>query len=240
MSSPILLSRRNFLVRSTFGLGALAFGQLLGGATEAANSTARGPFPPHFPARAKRVIFLFQSGGPSQIELLDYKPGLKDHFDQDLPDSIRMGQRITGMVSGQARLPVAPSKYAFRQCGQNGAWIGDLLPHTQKIADDICVINSMNTEAINHDPAITFIQTGSQQPGRPSMGSWVDYGLGSESQNLPSFVVLISKGKAKAAAQGLVARLWGSGFLPTRHQGVKLRSKGDPILYLSDPDGIDP
>src|SRR4051794_22517396 len=239
MSSPILLSRRNFLVRSTFGLGALAFGQLLGGATEAANSTARGPLPPHFTPRAKRVIFLFQSGGPSQIELLDYKPGLKERFDQDLPDSVRMGQRITGMVSGQSRLPIAPSKYGFSRSGKQGAWIGDLLPHTQKIADDICIINSMNTEAINHDPAITFIQTGSQQPGRPSLGSWVDYGLGSESENLPAFVVLISTPSNNNADQGLLSRLWGSGFLPSRHQGVKLRSAGDPVLYLNDPPGLD-
>jgi hypothetical protein len=239
MNSAFLLNRRNFLVRSTFGLGALAFGQLLGGAAPDASSSSRGPLAPHFPPRAKRVIFLFQSGGPSQIELLDYKPGLKDHFDQDLPDSIRMGQRITGMVTGQARLPVAPSKYAFRQCGQRGVWIGDLLPHTQKIADDICIINSMNTEAINHDPAITFIQTGSQQPGRPSLGSWVDYGLGSESENLPSFVVLISTPSNNNPDQGLLSRLWGSGFLPSRHQGVKLRSGADPVLYLNDPPGLE-
>src|SRR6185436_10881773 len=161
---------------------ALAFGQLLAGAAQRTAADSRGTIAPHFPARAKRVIFLFQSGGPSQLELLDYKPGLKDHFDKELPDSVRMGQRITGMVSGQARLPVAPSKYGFSQCGKSGAWIGDLLPRTQQIADDICVINSLHTEAINHDPAITFIQTGSQQPGRPCMGSWVDYGLGSESE----------------------------------------------------------
>ena len=238
MNPPSLLDRRSFLVRSTFGLGALALGQLMGGAATTTGSS-RGPLAPHFPARAKRVIYLFQSGGPSQIELFDYKPGLKEHFDQDLPDSVRMGQRITGMVTGQARLPVAPSKYGFKQCGQSGQWLGDLLPHTQKIADDICVINSMNTEAINHDPAITFIQTGSQQPGRPSMGAWVDYGLGSESENLPSFVVLISVPSNNMADQGLLSRLWGSGFLPSRHQGVKLRSGADPVLYLNDPPGID-
>jgi hypothetical protein len=236
-----LLTRRHFLARSTLGLGSLAFGQLLAGAAAAAKSTysARGPLPPHFPARAKRVIYLFQSGGPSQLELLDYKPSLQEHFDKDLPDSIRQGQRITGMVTGQARLPVAPSKYAFKRCGQSGAWIGDLLPHTQKIADDLCIINSMHTEAINHDPAITFLQTGSQQPGRPSLGAWVDYGLGSDSENLPAFVVLVSVPSKGTADQGLLSRLWGSGFLPSRHQGVKLRSGSDPVLYLHDPPGMD-
>jgi uncharacterized protein (DUF1501 family) len=236
MNASTLLDRRNFLLRSTLGLGALAFGQLLGSTF---NASANGKLMPHFKATAKRVIFLFQSGGPSQLELLDYKPGLKAHFDLDLPDSVRMGQRITGMVTGQSRLPVAPSKYAFSQCGQSGRWIGDLLPHTQKIADDICVINSMNTEAINHDPAITFLQTGSQQPGRPSMGSWVDYGLGSESENLPSFVVLVSVPGSGTADQGLLSRLWGSGFLPSRHQGVKLRSGAEPVLYLNDPPGLE-
>jgi hypothetical protein len=239
MNPPFLLNRRDFLVRSTFGIGALAFGQLLAGAGQIASSNARGLQTPHFTPRAKRVIFLFQAGGPSQIELLDYKPGLKEHFDKDLPDSVRMGQRITGMVSGQARLPVAPSKYSFSRCGQRGVWIGDLLPHTQKIADDLCIVNSMNTEAINHDPAITFIQTGSQQPGRPCLGAWVDYGLGCESQNLPSFVVLISTPSNNNADQGLLSRLWGSGFLPSRHQGVKLRSGADPVLYLNDPPGLE-
>ena len=239
MKQSYLFDRRSFLIRSTLGLGALAFGQLLGGAAQVATAGARGPLKPHFAARAKRVIFLFQSGGPSQIELLDYKPGLKERFDQDLPDSVRMGQRITGMVSGQSRLPIAPSKYGFSRSGKCGAWIGDLLPHTQKIADDICIINSMNTEAINHDPAITFIQTGSQQPGRPSLGAWVDYGLGSESENLPAFVVLISTPSNNNPDQGLLSRLWGSGFLPSRHQGVKLRSGGDSVLFLNDPPGLD-
>src|SRR5215470_8452246 len=228
MTEPILFTRRNFLVRSTLGLGALAFGQLLG-AAQSASSESRGAFALHFKPRAKRVIFLFQSGGPSQLELFDDKPGLHERFDQDLPDSVRMGQRITGMVTGQARLPIAPSKFAFRQCGQSGSRIGDLLPFTQQIADDICIINSMNTEAINHDPAITFFQTGSQQPGRPSLGSWVDYGLGSENENLPSFVVLVSTPSTVTADQGLLSRLWGSGFLPSQHQGVKLRSGADPV-----------
>jgi uncharacterized protein (DUF1501 family) len=236
MNSPALFNRRDFLVRSTMGLGALAFGQLLGRAVESTGGLAHAT---HFKPSAKRVIFLFQSGGPSQLELLDYKPNLKEHFDKQLPDSVRMGQRITGMVSGQTRLPVAPSKYSFRQCGQHGAWIGDLLPFTQKIADDICILNSVHTEAINHDPAITFIQTGSQQPGRPSIGSWVDYGLGSESENLPSFVVLVSVPGSGTADQGLLSRLWGSGFLPSRHQGVKLRSGNEPVLYLNNPPGFD-
>ncbi len=221
------------------GLGALAFGQLLGGAVQPAGAPGPSALTPHLEPRAKRVICLFQSGGPSQLELLDYKPGLRAHFDQDLPDSIRRGQRITGMVSGQARLPVAPSKFPFSQCGQSGQWIGDLLPHTQKIADELCVINSMNTEAINHDPAITFIQTGSQQPGRPCLGSWLDYGLGSVSENLPSFVVLISVPATGTGDQGLLSRLWGSGFLPSRHQGVKLRNGSESVLYLNDPAGLD-
>ncbi len=237
MPDPILFNRRNFLVRSSLGLGALAFGQLLGRA--ASTSTAsHGAIPSHFKPRAKRVIYLFQSGGPSQLELLDYKPTLKDHFDKDLPDSVRMGQRLTGMVTGQARLPVAPSKFGFKQSGASGTWISELLPWTQQIADDICVVNSLHTEAINHDPAITFIQSGSQQPGRPSLGAWVDYGLGSESENLPSFVVLVSVPSNGSADQGLLSRLWGSGFLPSRHQGIKLRSGAEPVLYLKDPTGL--
>ena len=239
MNEPALLSRRHFLARTSLGLGSLALGQLLGGLLQGATPTARGGVGLHFPARAKRVIYLFQSGGPSQLELFDEKPGLKAHFDQDLPDSVRMGQRITGMVSGQARLPVAPSKFAFRQCGQSGTRLGDLLPYTQKIADDICLIRTMNTEAINHDPAITFFQTGNQQPGRPCMGSWVDYGLGSENENLPAFVVLISTPSSGTADQGLLSRLWGSGFLPSRYQGVELRSGSEPVLYLKDPPGLD-
>jgi hypothetical protein len=240
MNDPILLTRRNFLARSTLGLGSLALGHLLGGVLQGATTSPSSSLGLHFPARAKRVIYLFQSGGPSQLELLDPKPDLKARFDQDLPDSVRMGQRITGMVSGQARLPIAPSKFTFRQCGQSGASIGDLLPYTQKIADDICVIRTMNTEAINHDPAITFLQTGSQQPGRPCMGSWVDYGLGSENENLPSFVVLISTPSSGTGDQGLLSRLWGSGFLPSRYQGVKLRGGAEPVLYLKDPPGLDP
>jgi uncharacterized protein DUF1501 len=239
MNEPVLLSRRNFLARSTLGLGSLALAQLLGGVLQGAATNSRSSLGLHFPARAKRVIYLFQSGGPSQLELFDEKPGLKDRFDQDLPDSVRQGQRITGMVSGQARLPIAPSKYSFSECGQSGCRISDLLPCTQKIADELCLVRTMNTEAINHDPAITFLQTGSQQPGRPCMGSWVDYGLGSENENLPSFVVLISTPSTGTGDQGLLSRLWGSGFLPSRYQGVKLRSGAEPVLYLKDPPGLD-
>ncbi len=239
MNEPILLNRRGFLARSTLGLGALALGQLLGGSLQGAAVNSGAGSGLHFPARAKRVIYLFQAGGPSQLELFDEKSELKARFDQDLPDSVRMGQRITGMVSGQARLPIAPSKFGFSDCGQSGCRISDLLPFTQKIADDLCLVRSMHTEAINHDPAITFLQTGSQQPGRPCMGSWVDYGLGSENENLPSFVVLISVPSSGTGDQGLLSRLWGSGFLPSKYQGVKLRSGAEPVLFLKDPPGLD-
>jgi Protein of unknown function (DUF1501) len=194
---------------------------------------------PHFPPKAKRVIFLHQSGAPSQIELFDYKPLLENMRGTELPASVRMGQRITGMTSGQDSLPVAPSIYKFSQCGKSGTWISELLPHTSKIVDDITIIRTMNTDAINHDPGITFIQTGFQQPGRPSMGAWVSYGLGSENQNLPAFVVLLSQANALNADQPLFSRLWGSGFLPSRYQGVRFRSGSDPVLYLQDPPGVD-
>jgi hypothetical protein len=235
-NSTAIQSRRSFLTRTSLGLGVAALQSLGLGETAA---RAAGTLPGfHFAPRAKRVIYLFQSGGPSQLELLDPKPGLERFFDADLPDSVRMGQRLTGMVTAQKRLPVAPSRYGFKPCGECGTPIGDLLPYTQKIADDICVINSLNTEAINHDPAITFLQTGSQQPGRPSMGSWVDYGLGSECDDLPAFVVLLSLPSNGAPDQGLLSRLWGSGFLPSRHQGVTLRGAGEPVLFLRDPEGL--
>ena len=192
----------------------------------------------HFAPRAKRVVYLFQSGGPSHLELLDEKPELKKLHGTELPESIRQGQRLTGMTSGQTSFPVIAPKFGFKSCGQSGLRISELLPYTGKVADDICVIRSMHTEAINHDPAITFIQTGSQQPGRPSLGAWASYGLGSEAEDLPAFLVLISHGSGADANQGLLERLWGSGFLPSSHQGVKLRSSGDPVLYLSDPKGM--
>ena len=192
----------------------------------------------HFAPKAKRVVYLFQSGGPSHLELLDEKPELKRLHGTELPDSIRQGQRLTGMTSGQTSFPVVASKFGFRSCGQSGTRVSELLPHTGKVIDDICVIRSMHTEAINHDPAITFIQTGSQQPGRPSLGAWASYGLGSEAEDLPAFLVLISHGSGADANQGLLERLWGSGFLPSSHQGVKLRGSGDAVLYLSDPKGV--
>ncbi|MFN3326721.1 MAG: DUF1501 domain-containing protein [Bryobacteraceae bacterium] len=229
------LSRREMLAKSGYGIGIAALHALLGRA--AAREPEQRAFP-NFPPRAKRVIFLFQAGGPSQLDLMDYKPGLKDRFNQDIPPSVFGGQRVTGMVAHQDRFPVAPSMYEFKQYGESGMWFSELLPHHGKIADEICVIRSMRTEAINHDPAITFIQTGSQLPGRPSMGSWIDYGLGSENENLPGFVVLNSLPSNGMPDQGLLARLWGAGFLPSRYQGVQLRSAGDPVLHLTDAPGI--
>ena len=226
-------SRREFLAKSAYGLGAAALHCLSGTAEGAAS---RGF--PNFAPRAKRVIFLFQSGGPSHLDLFDYKPAMQDRFDEDIPESIFGGQRVTGMVAHQDRFPVVPTMYGFQQHGESGIWLSDLLPHTAKIVDDMCVIRSAHTEAINHDPAITFIQTGSQLPGRPSIGAWLDYGLGSANENLPAFVVLHSVPSKGTAGQGLLARLWGTGFLPSRHQGVQFRSSGDPVLYLSDPAGI--
>jgi hypothetical protein len=222
-------TRRQFFSRSATGIGIPALASLVRGETRA----------PHFAPKVKRVVFLHQSGGPSQIDLFDYKPQMKKHGGVELPDSVRMGQRITGMTSGQSSFPVTPTVFQFAQHGQNGAWVSELLPHTAKIVDDLCLIKSMHTEAINHDPAITFIQTGFQQPGRPSMGAWVSYGLGSENENLPAFVVLISQANAINVDQPLFSRLWGNGFLPSKYQGVKFRSGGDPVLFLSDPPGID-
>ena len=229
--------RRRFFERTAGMLGAAALASLC------AESDARGgeknAAAPHFAPRAKRVIYLFQSGGPSHLELLDYKPKLAELHGSELPDSIRQGQRLTGMTSGQKSFPVIASKFKFSQHGQSGAWLSELLPHTAKQADQLCIIRSLHTEAINHDPAITFIQTGAQQPGRPALGAWLSYGLGCEARDLPAFVVMISHGSGKDANQGLLDRLWGSGFLPSSHQGVKLRSGRDPVLYLSDPPGLD-
>ncbi len=227
-------SRRELLARTGYGLGAAALHALLGAPSASADSR---PFP-NFAPRANRVIFLFQSGGPSHLDLFDYKPQMKDRFNQDIPPSIFGGQRVTGMVAQQDRFPVVPTKYGFRQHGQSGRWLSELLPHTGKIADEICVLGGMHTEAINHDPAITLIQTGSQLPGRPSIGSWIDYGLGSANQNLPAFVVLNSLPSNGVPDQGLLSRLWGAGFLPSRYQGVQFRSAGDPVLHLSNPPGI--
>ena len=229
-------TRQRLLQRSTSAIGAAALAGLMARDSVAQNVTSAQLT--HFAPRAKRIVYLFQSGGPSHLELFDYKPELKQRHGSELPDSIRQGQRLTGMTSGQKSFPVIAPRFGFRQAGQAGTWISHLLPHTAKIMDEICLIRSTNTEAINHDPAITFIQTGSQQPGRPSLGAWLSYGLGNEAEDLPTFVVLISHGSGKDANQGLLERLWGSGFLPSSHQGVKLRSSGDSVLYLSDPPGI--
>jgi len=231
----LLETRRQFFGKSARGLSVAALSTLIGNAAP----TGGQPGVPHFAATAKRVIWLHQSGGPSQLDLFDYKPQLKKYHGSELPASIRMGQRITGMTSGQASFPCAASIFKFEQAGTAGMWMSELIPHHKKIADDICLIKSVHTDAINHDPAITFIQSGSQQPGRPSIGSWVSYGLGSETQELPSFVVLLSQQNSVNADQPLFSRLWGAGFLPSRYQGVRLRSGKDPVLYLADPAGIE-
>src|SRR5687767_4978051 len=246
------MTRRNFFGRAATGIGAAALGSLLapevfGGAGAAPSEAPSFSAAPnlgvlgrrHFAPKAKRVIYLFQSGGPSQMDLFDPKPELTGLFDKELPDSIRMGQRITGMTSGQSRLPVAPSMFKFARHGTSGAWLSELLPHTAQVADELCIVRSLHTEAINHDPAITFFQTGFQLAGRPSIGSWVSYGLGSENADLPAFVVMISLGTGQKNDQPLYDRLWGSGFIPSQHQGVKLRGQGDPVLYLSNPPGMD-
>jgi hypothetical protein len=232
----LMLTRRQLFGRTASGIGVAALASLLEPKAQGAPALTGVP---HFAPKAKRVIFLHQSGGPSQMDLFDYKPKLRGLQATELPDSVRMGQRITGMTSGQSSLPVASSIFKFAQHGKSGAWMSELLPHTAKIADEIAIIKSMNTDAINHDPAITFIQTGSQQPGRPSLGSWVSYGLGSENDNLPAFVVMISQANAINVDQPLFSRLWGSGFLPSSYQGVKFRAANDAVLYLSNPAGID-
>lgn len=250
-----MMTRRQLFGLASKGIGVAALAailkpdllaQVMGHAT---SPTARPDVParpgagglpgfPHFAAKAKRVIFLHQSGGPSQFETFDYKPALDKYYGSELPDSVRMGQRITGMTSGQDSFPVAKSLFKFQQHGQSGAWVSELFPHTAKIVDDISIIKTVHTDAINHDPAITFIQSGSQQPGRPSMGSWVSYGLGSENHNLPGFVVMLSQANAINTDQPLFSRLWGNGFLPSSYQGVRFRAGSDAVLYLDDPPGI--
>ena len=233
-----LLTRRQFFGRTSSGMGVAALASLLNDGLAAQTGSGDVPGLPHFAPRAKRVIYLFQYGGPSQIDLFDPKPALAKMQGVDLPGSIRMGQRLTTMTAGQSTFPVAPSIFAFAQRGKSGAWISDLLPHISKTADDLCFIRSMHTEQINHDPGITFFQTGFQLAGRPSIGSWLSYGLGSENKDLPAFVVMTSRG-GKLGDQPLADRLWGSGFLPTKHQGVKFRSGTDPVLFLSNPPGFD-
>ncbi len=227
-------TRRHFLSRMTMGLGAMALGGL---GQQAAASIPNWITSPGFAPRAKRIIYLFQSGGPSQLDLFDYKPVLERQNGMELPDSVRRGQRLTGMSGNQSTLPLAGSLFKFKQHGNCGAWVSDLLPHTARIVDELCFIRSMHTEAINHDPAITFFQTGSQVAGRPSMGSWISYGLGSVNRDLPAFIVLVTANKG---GQPLYSRLWGSGFLDSRYQGVQLRAEADPVLYLTNPEGISP
>lgn len=228
-----ILNRRTFLQTSAAGIGTAALASLMQPRAMAETALHHAP-------KAKRIIYLFQSGAPSQMDLFDPKPAMADKRGTDLPDSIRKGQRLTTMTSGQATFPIAPSIFKFAQHGESGMWMSDILPHMSKIADEFCMIRSLNTEAINHDPAITFCQTGSQLAGRPSIGSWASYGLGSENLDLPAYVVLTSFGSGRPDDQPLYDRLWGSGFLPTVHQGVKFRNSGDAVLYLSNPPGIDP
>lgn len=238
----LALSRRQFFSGAGLRLGALAMATLAGRSSGASEAQERIHPPleglPHFAPRAKSIIYLHMNGGPSQIDTWDYKPTLEKHFDADLPDSIRMGQRITTMTSGQKRFPVAPSKYKFSQHGECGRWVSELLPYTAECVDDIALVKSVHTNAINHDPACTFVMTGSEIPGKASLGSWLAYGLGSESKDLPAFVVLTPSWSSKASAQALFTRMWSSGFLSTQYDGVALRSSGDPVLYLPNPPGV--
>ena len=238
-----LETRRQFLGKSAKGFGLAALSSILGnglmGKTDATSLTGSGFLSTtHFRPEAKRGIYLFMSGAPSQLDMYDYKPAMRAMFDKDLPESVRKGQRLTTMTSAQVRFPVAPSIYEFERVGQSGAWMSELLPYTKKIADDIAIVKSVWTEAINHDPAITYIQTGNQNPGRPSLGAWLSYGLGSSNRNLPTFVVLNSTWTGRKEAQALYSRLWGAGPLPSEHQGVNLRSQGDSVLYLNNPHGV--
>ncbi len=232
-------TRRDFLTKASLGLGGLALSSLIDpsilNANPLTNSSGGILGRPHFTPKAKRIIYLFQSGAPSQLDLFDYKPLLNKLNGQELPESIRQGQRLTGMTAGQSSFPLAGTIFDFEQRGNNGAWVSDLMPYTAKITDELCFVKSMYTEAINHDPAVTFMQTGSQFPGRPAMGSWVSYGLGSDNKNLPNFVVLVTKDKR---GQPLYSRLWGNGFLPSEHQGVQFRAGKNPVLYLNNPPGV--
>ncbi|MEX2512855.1 MAG: DUF1501 domain-containing protein [Cyclobacteriaceae bacterium] len=234
------INRRHFLSKLSLGLGSAALGSLLipdlfkGGADTSLDEQMAGI--PHFAPKAKRVIYLFQNGAPSQLESFDFKPKLRELWGEELPDSVRQGQRLTGMTASQTSFPMVGSIYDFQQYGEARAWVSDLFPHTAKIVDDICIIKSMHTEAINHDPALTFFQTGAQQGNRPSMGAWLSYGLGSENNNLPAFTVLLSKGDGNG--QGVYSKLWSNGFLESIHQGVQFSSGDDPVLYLSDQEGL--
>lgn len=229
-------ARRDFLKKTGMGLGSMALAQLMDPVETFANmASSENNRIPHFPAKAKRVIYLFQSGGPSQLETFDYKPSLDKWHGKEIPDSIRGTQRNSGMVANQSTFPLVKSIYDFKQYGQSGAWVSELFPYTSKVVDELCIIKSMYTEAINHEPAVMFVQTGSQLSGRPSIGSWLSYGLGSGNKNLPHFVVMVSKG---GGGQPLNSAAWGNGFLPSHHQGVQFRSGKDPVLYLNNPYGV--
>jgi hypothetical protein len=240
----LFLTRRQLFGRMAAGIGTTALASLLNPQLFAAPASNSAAVPGllhelHFAPKAKRVIYLFMSGGPSHIDLFDYKARLKELHGSELPAEIRMGQRVTGMTAGQKSFPCVSPMFKFAQHGQSGTWVSELLPQTATVVDDIAMVKSLNTEAINHDPATTFIQTGSQQPGRPSFGAWLSYGLGSENANLPAFIVMISQGSGNKTDQPIFSRLWGSGFIPSQHQGVRFRSGDDPVLYLSNPPGID-
>jgi len=236
------LTRRRFFAQGAHPLGWAALGALTGKAAMADSGVPSGVAEdarPHFAPKCKNIIYLHMVGGPPQMDLYDHKPKMRDWFDKDLPDSIRRGQRLTTMTSGQKRFPIAPSKFKFKQHGQSGMWVSELLPYTASMVDDMCFIRSLNTEAINHEPAITYIQTGNQVTGRPCLGSWVSYGLGSLNRNLPTFVVMVAKPTNTEQVQAISARLWQSGYLPGEHAGVSFRASGDPILYLNNPPGVD-
>src|ERR1700760_5145969 len=241
IETSLNINRRRFLSRASLGLGSVALGSLLmpdlfsGKAEDDASALMTGL--PHFAPKAKRVIYLFQNGAPSQLESFDYKPKLRQMMGQELPPSVRGSQILTGMTAKQTSFPLVGSFYDFKQYGQSGAWVSDLFPHIGKIADDICIVRSMYTEAINHDPALTFFQTGAQQGNRPSMGAWLSYGLGSENKNLPAFTVLLSRGKGNG--QGVYSKLWTNGFLDSVHQGVQFSSGENPVLYLKNDESID-
>jgi hypothetical protein len=238
------ITRRHFFSQGANLLGTASLATLMadqlfaGGAASGSVAGYPGAVPIHFPAKAKQVIYLHMVGGPSQIDLYDYKPVMNEWFDKDLPDSVRMGQRLTTMTSGQARFPIAPSKYKFEQCGKNGMWVSELLPWTKKMVDDMLFVRSMHTEAINHEPAISYIQTGNQITGRPCLGAWASYGLGSLNENLPTFVVMVARSSNTEQVQAISARLWSSGYLSGEHAATSLRTSGDPILFINDPPGV--
>src|SRR5687768_15037426 len=232
-------TRRQFFSRTARGLGVAALASMFG--RETTVSAAGLPNLPHFAPKAKRAVYMHMLGGPPQQDLFDYKPGLKDWYDKDLPDSFRQGQRLTTMSSGQARFPVAPSIYTFAQYGQSGAWVSELLPYTARMVDDIAIVKSLHTEQINHEPAITYMQTGSMIGGRPCIGSWLAYGLGNMSEDLPTFVVMNAvRSNTRTPIQAMSARMWSSGFLPAKYAGVSLRSGAEPVLFINNPDGVSP